>query len=100
MYDTWSKHRFAIIDREDKYLLDMSGGVSRLRVAVDPREERPVPARTEDLERILAAADLEVDLRDLEPREEAELTDEQRAQLEALGRCWAWSPSNSPKGAR
>jgi choline-sulfatase len=85
MHNTWSKHRFAIIDGEDKYLLEMSGEVSRFRVAEDPGEDHPVPARTEDLERILASAGLEVDLRDLQPREENELTDEQRGQLEALG---------------
>ena len=85
MHDAWSKHRFAIIDGEDKYLLDMAGGVSRLRVAEDPDEEHPRPARVEDLERILADAGLAVNLRDLERREAAELSDEQRLQLEALG---------------
>ena len=76
MHDAWSKHRFAIIDAEDKYLLDMAGGVSRLRVAEDPDEEHPLPARVEDLERILADAGLAVNLRDLERREAAELSDE------------------------
>ena len=100
MHSAWSKHRFAIIDGEDKYLLDMSGEVSRLRVAEDPGEERPVAARTEDLERILADAGLEVDLRDLQAHDENELTEEQREQLEALGYLGGESGESSPGEAR
>jgi predicted DNA binding protein len=85
MHNTLSKHRFAIIDRSDKYLINMSGDVKRTRITRDPGEEHFLPASTEDVERILANAELDVNLRDLDPPEEAELTDEQREQLEALG---------------
>jgi arylsulfatase A-like enzyme len=80
-----SRHRFAVIDGDQKYLFGVDGGLERFDVADDPGEEHPLPAERGRVDELLAGAGFTLDFTPRSSSASPEITPEMHEHLQALG---------------